>query len=285
MPSLEPRTPRIGISACFFPADPKRALFKGKSLMILEQDMARWVMDQGAWPVLIPAPSESGKGPRVEDWAEELDALILQGGHDVAPTSYGELPLRPEWEGDAARDRYEIALIHSFLRERKPVLGVCRGAQILNVALGGTLFQDIATQLPGARIHRDWEIYDQNFHAIEIEPGSRLSRWYGGIAGAWTNTIHHQGIRQLGRGLEVEARCPEDGVIEAIRLRGHAFVYGVQWHPEFQDPTDRSLLDGRVILRQLIHEAKLRRSHGSSDQSREWLPGEGVSAGHAALHL
>lgn len=138
---------KIGISACFFHADPKRALFKGMTLQYIEQNMAHWVMQRDALALMIPSPDGStrraGSAVTVDDYARELDALLLMGGADVCPASYGEPPLRPEWNGDRVRDDYEIALLKAFAAQGKPVLGVCRGTQIINVAHGGTLYQDI----------------------------------------------------------------------------------------------------------------------------------------------
>ena len=138
------------------------------------------------------------------------------------PGSYGEEPLRPEWSGDRMRDEYEIALLRAFVDAGKPVLGICRGLQVINVAFGGTLYQDIATQLPDAIVHRNAQLYDQNFHAIEFVPGTRLAELYPHPVQAPTgadpvNSVHHQGIKDLAPYFVVEARCPNDGVIEAIR--------------------------------------------------------------------
>ena len=165
---------KIGLSACFFHADPKRAIFKGKTLQYLEQSMAHWMMREGALVFLIPNP-EPGSSVKLRDLVAQMDGLVLQGGSDVCPKSYGEKALKPEWEGDYIRDQYEIALTREFMTQDKPVLGVCRGAQLLNVAFGGTLYQDIETQVEGARNHRNWEIYDQNFHEIRIEEGTLLN--------------------------------------------------------------------------------------------------------------
>jgi putative glutamine amidotransferase len=120
------------------------------------------------------------------------------------------------------------------------VLGVCRGLQLLNVAFGGTLYQDIATQQPGALRHRDAALYDRNFHAVEFVPGTRLAALHPGVPLAIVNSVHHQGIKDLAPFMTVEARCPNDGTIEAIRYdneRGpvQSYVAAVQWHPEFHD--------------------------------------------------
>jgi putative glutamine amidotransferase len=245
---------RIGCSACFFHADPTRPIFKGKTLLYLEQSLAHWVMSEGALAYLMPALLPDS-GVRLKEMVADLDGLVLQGGSDVAPQTYGEMPLRSEWSGDAVRDRYEIDLVEECLRQRKPILGICRGAQLLNVALGGTLYQDIQAQVPGARVHRNWQVYDQLFHEIRIQEGSLLRKLYPGKQLALVNSVHHQGLKALGRGLEVEAAAAEDGVIEAVRLQGEVFAFACQWHPEFQDPADQSLLDCKPILKEFLEAA------------------------------
>jgi putative glutamine amidotransferase len=248
---------KIGISTCFFHADPQRPIFKGKTLVYAEQSLTQWVMSQDALTYLVPPQS----GPvRLSELVAELDGLVLEGGSDVAPESYGETALRPEWKGDRVRDVYEQELLREFVAQGKPVLGVCRGAQLINVAYGGTLFQDIELQVPKSLNHRDWDIYDQNFHQVEFVPGTKLAQLYPGTKTSKINTIHHQGLKELGKGLKVEARSPDDGVIEAVRLEsGKDWVFAVQWHPEFHDPRDRSLLDSGPILKDFLNETRARR--------------------------
>ena len=190
----------------------------------------------------------------IEQMLDPLDGLVLHGGADVAPTSYGEEPLRPEWSGDELRDRYEIALVEAAARRRLPLLAICRGQQLLNVALGGTLYQDIETQVDGALRHRCAERYESNDHRVEIAPDSHLSEIYGGIREATINSVHHQAVREPADQLTVEATSPEDGVIEAVRATGESGWYaaGVQWHPEFQDPGDDTLLDPWPLLDDFI---------------------------------
>ncbi len=254
---------KIGLSAGFFHPDPKRDLFKGKTLQYSEQSIIHWVMSHesrgkpAALAVVIPSPEGDTRRGRVTaaDYARELDGLVLQGGADVCPASYDEVPMKPEWNGDRIRDLYEIGLLNAFMAAGKPVLGICRGAQIINVAFGGTLYQDIGTQQPQALAHRNWKIYDQNFHAMRIEAGSGLSRWYELDRSYKINSVHHQAVKDLGHGLAVEARAEPDGVIEAVRHIGKAWVLGVQWHPEFQDPNDASLIDNTPILKEFLQKA------------------------------
>lgn len=247
---------RVGISACLFHADPARPVFHGKPLYFLERSMARWVASLGAVVYLVPDPSD-GADPAAH--ARDLDGLVLQGGVDVSPRSYGEEPLRPEWNGDAERDAYEMRLVRGMLDLDKPVLGVCRGHQLLNVIFGGTLYQDILTQVGGARVHRDAEIYDRLAHEMVIEPGSSLAALYPASPTARINSVHHQAIKDLGRGVVVEARSASDGIIEAMRVEGPAYVRGVQWHPEFVAPEDTELLDGRPLLASFVEACAARR--------------------------
>lgn len=244
---------RIGISACFFHADPARPIFKGKTLLYLEQSMAHWVQSAGAITYLVPTLWEATPA-RLKEQVADLDGLVLQGGSDVSPSSYGETPLKPEWNGDSRRDDYEIALVREFRAQGKPVLGVCRGIQLLNVAFGGTLHQDIETQVPGALKHRDWDVYDGNFHGVDFSAGSKLERLFPGRRDGKVNTVHHQAVKKLGTGLVAEATSRGDGLVEAFRAAEGPYLYAVQWHPEFMDPQDASLLDGRAILQDFLRE-------------------------------
>jgi putative glutamine amidotransferase len=240
-----PDSLRIGVASCFFHADPRRPIFKGKTLLYLEQSLAHWLMAGGAVPLLLPTPAG---GVQPDDLLAGVDALVLQGGTDVAPESYEETPIRPEWAGDRVRDRYETELVRAAMALDRPVLGICRGLQMLNVIFGGSLIQDIGTRCPGFLTHRDYERYDQLQHDISIEPDSWLAGVYPDRDRGRVNTVHHQAIKELGAGLQIEARSVPDGLIEAVRYQAPSeeqaapWICAVQWHPEFQDPADRSLL-------------------------------------------
>jgi putative glutamine amidotransferase len=249
---------KIGISACFMHADPSRALFTGKTLQYVEQSIAHWVMSTGALAVMIPSPTGATQRGDVtlDHYAQWLDGLVLHGGADVSPLSYGEQPLQEKWAGDKIRDEYELDLVAAFERQGKPVFGVCRGLQLINVAYGGTLYQDIATQIPHALTHRDATTYDNNFHGVEIAPGSRLASLYPRGSRVKVNSIHHQAIKALAPGFAVEAVSPDDGIIEAIRRTDAARPYlaAVQWHPEFHR-TDSDTIDDAALLDDFLYAA------------------------------
>jgi putative glutamine amidotransferase len=252
---------KIGISACFLHPDPARPVFAVKTLQYIEQSVAHWVASQGALPVMVPSPvGETSRGAvTLADYADWLDGVVLMGGSDVWPGSYGEEPMKAQWSGDRVRDEYEAALTRAFVAAGKPVFGVCRGLQLLNVAFGGTLLQDISTQQPQSLTHRDAGLYDRNFHAVEFVPGTRLAQIYAATPRTTVNSVHHQAIKDLAPEFQVEARCPDDGMIEAVRWRGASFVAAVQWHPEFHDPADRTLIDDAPILADFLDAARAAR--------------------------
>lgn len=255
---------RIGLSARIMHDPPRELGFHGKTLQYLEQSIAHWIMAHGALAFMIPTIVSGGElqrpAPGVRDYVSTLDGLLLQGGSDVSPETYGQTPLAPEWSGDRVRDRYEIELLREFISQRKPVLGICRGAQLINVAFGGTLYQDIATQVPGAIPHRDPLAYYELAHAVRIEPGSALAELYPEPGKPHeVSSIHHQAIDTLGDGLVVEARSVPDGIIEAIRRVGASYVVGVQWHPELHDDAGRELLDDSPLLMEFLRCAEERR--------------------------
>lgn len=238
---------KIGISACFMYPDPSRTVFGKKSLNYLENDMARYIGQKGIMPVLIP----DLEGEILTDLLAEMDGFIFQGGNDLAPQSYGEEPiLDGRWKGDAYRDQYELRILDYAVQAGKPVFGICRGLQLMNVYFGGTLYQDIATQKENAIRHRDAALYDELLHPIAFTEGKFLDRLYAGNSPLVVNTVHHQAIKDLGKNLEVWAVCPEDGIIEAIGYTGaeEGKVMAVQWHPEFSNALSDQLIDKHRLL-------------------------------------
>ncbi|MCX4241028.1 gamma-glutamyl-gamma-aminobutyrate hydrolase family protein [Paraliomyxa miuraensis] len=225
--------PCIGVSINFMHADPQRPVFKGMTLQYLEQRMVLSLHRAGAIPVGLPH-LEDDDGAR--ELVSRIDGLVLTGGADLSPASYGEEPLRPEWSGDPLRDAYEQRLIDHARAKGLPILGLCRGIQMINVALGGRLHQDIVTQRPNSLVHRDWHQYDALGHEIRIEPRSWVSRIYGDATSLEVNSVHHQGLSELAPPLRATAWAP-DGVIEAVEMReGDEWIMGIQWHPEWLEP-------------------------------------------------
>jgi putative glutamine amidotransferase len=260
---MDKRPLMIGVSARIHDpaaADRATAGVWSKTIHYLEQSVAHWLLHGGAVAVMVPAVSEGSVVLRsdlnLHDYAAALDGLVLQGGNDVAPQSYGETPLHAAWHGDRVRDLYEMELIRAFVAAGKPVFGICRGLQLLNVTFGGTLLQDIATQRPEALAHRELGRYEHHHHAVEFVPGTPLAALFPGQTHATTNSIHHQGIKDLAPDFLVEARCPEDGLVEAVRWLGPSFVAGVQWHPEFHAPDHPTTLDDTPILLDFLSAAQ-----------------------------
>ena len=257
-----PRSLRIGLSARFLAPRPGATGTLRRTVQYLDPLMANWVMSRDVVVFMVPSVDRHGllhrNNMRLRDYVHELDGLVLQGGADISPTCYGEEPLQPEWAGDRVRDDYEMELFNEFMEAGKPVLGVCRGLQLINVALGGTLYQDIPSQIGAQTAHRNREIHEANVHPIRIEADGGMAKLYPNVETIAVNSLHHQAARKLGRDLVAEARSATDDVIEAIRLKGRSYVFGVQWHPEFHRPDDQHVLDPTPILEEFLTEARRR---------------------------
>ena len=253
------RTLRIGVSARIFHPEAGATGLRSKNLQYLEESIAQWVMSRDVLVFMVPTVNTSGllhpSNITLRHYARHLDGLVLQGGADVSPQTYSESPTRPEWSGDRARDLYELELLHEFVDAGKPVLGICRGCQLINVAFGGSLYQDVATNVPEAlaHVHSD---YDAHRHAIAFPQGSSLARMFPRVGQALVNSIHHQAVKDLGRDIVVEARSEPDGIIEAIRYQRADFVMGLQWHPEFHRAGGAELLDCTPILDEFLRAAR-----------------------------
>jgi len=217
--------PLIGLST--YVADARWATWERRAA-VLPQAYFELVAAAGGRPLLLPPPS-TGPDAGADEVVAVLDGLVLTGGGDVDPLAYGADPV-PEVGGvDPTRDASERALLEAALRVDLPVLAICRGCQVLNVELGGSLHK----QLPDVVGHLDHRSAPFFFGDVEVEtvPGTIAAAVFG-----TTPTVlcsHHQAIRDLGRGL-VETASTHDGVIEAVELPSARFVLGVQWHPEEQ---------------------------------------------------
>jgi putative glutamine amidotransferase len=200
---------------------------------LLPATYADMVIEGGGCPVLIP--------PRkglASDLVGRLDGLVLSGGPDVAPSRYGEGAHESVLEVREERDELELSLLAAFLAWRRPVLAVCRGAQLLNVCRGGTLVQHLPDVI--GRSHREEGTASMQHH-VRLTKGSKIEGILGPVVEAQCS--HHQAVRELGAGLHEVGRA-DDGVIEALELTDHPFVIGVQWHPE--DSADARLFAALV---------------------------------------
>lgn len=245
---------KLGITSCFLYPDLERPYFGPKTLCYLENDMADYLTAKNVLPILIPK-----LGPeKIAQIMDELDCLVLQGGSDVCPESYNTDYLDKErWPGDKPRDDYELNLVDEALKRNLPILGICRGAQVLNSYFGGTLYQDIPSELDTRVLHRDAKEYDKVAHPVEFKADSELAKIYGKTKGV-INSVHHQSIKELGKDLILEAICPDDGIVEGFRYKdlNEKYVLAVQWHPEFSPTLGDKVIDPTPLLNHFLRQVK-----------------------------
>jgi len=200
----------------------------------------------GGIPLLIPLGLDEDA---LRVLLSQVDGLVLTGGGDIAGEHYHSEHEDFIFNIDPDRDRVELFLAREAMAQDKPLLAICRGHQVLNVALGGTLYEDVTAWMPGAIKHDYFDLFPRNHtaHAVAIEPDSKLATALGRRE-AQVNSLHHQGIRDLAPGLVAVAHAP-DGLIESVEGVDHPFAVGVQWHPEnlvHDDPVMLSLFRGLV---------------------------------------
>jgi putative glutamine amidotransferase len=194
--------------------------------VLLPRGYSDAVQAAGGLAVLLPPDDSLVDAP--SDVLGSLDALLLAGGRDIDPLTYGAVADAAVGETSPERDRFELALISAALERNIPVLGVCRGMEMLNVACGGTLVQHLTGELLERHRHTPGVFSDHN---VRLD-GDSLAARAAGAALVAVRSHHHQAIDELGEGLVVSGRCPEDGLVEAVELPGKRFALGVLWHPE-----------------------------------------------------
>ncbi len=199
------------------------------------------VQRAGAVPLLIPPVPE-----HATRYLDLVDGVILAGGGDIAPERYRGDAHELNYGVDAQRDELELALAREIVQRKQPMLAICRGLQVLNVALGGTLIEHLPAVV-GDRVAHRKPPRDPVPHAVKLEEGSRLAAIVG-VTELQPMSWHHQAIRAVAPGLEVVGTAP-DGTIEAVEMRGAPWLIAVQWHPELtahQDPTQQKLFDALI---------------------------------------
>lgn len=216
--------------------------------VVMNQRYYEAVAAAGGAPVLIPLLDDIDALRATYD---ACDGILIPGGVDMDPATYGEAPHEKLGRIDPDRDRVELQLARWCIEDRKPLLGLCRGLQVINVAQGGTLFQDLAAQHEGSIRHDYFPNYgferDYLSHEVAVTPSSRL-RSLVDLDQLPVNSMHHQGVKQLGRGL-VACAVASDGLVEGVEAPNGHWMIGVQWHPEVfesTDPHSRDLFRGFI---------------------------------------
>lgn len=224
---------------------------------VLPRSYAKAVADAGGLPVVLPVVSETA----FPFWIHYLDGLILSGGTDINPLFYDQAPRPALTQIDTDRDTYELELTKAWLTTGKPLLGIGRGMQILVVAEGGCIHQDLLAEKITTNCHSQIAPLMDPCHTVRLEPDSTLARFLEADGECWVNSLHHQAAATVPSGYRVTARA-FDGVIEGIEVEGDLPILGVQWHPEaMRDKTQRSL------FMHFVKSATLLSSQTSSNRS------------------
>ncbi len=216
----------------------------------VDRDYIEAVTRAGGLAIILP----SSKDPdQLSAYLDLVDGLIFTGGSDIDPNYYGESPLREVDYISRERDIFEMELFSQAYKRGLPILGICRGMQLINVALGGSLYQDIYSQYPRAQGHNPKEeIFYEPYHRIELKPGSLIHKIMGQDKIA-VNSLHHQAIKDLASGLRPTAFA-EDGIIESLEGETSNFLLGLQFHPE---ALSRNYKEFLAIFKSLVEAAAI----------------------------
>ena len=191
------------------------------------------IEEAGGIPIMLPLSNDEES---IRKCVDICDGFLFTGGPDISPDYYGEVPINQSVVVLPSRDRLEMAMLEEAEKSGKPILGICRGIQVINVFHGGNLYQDLPTQHPSETCHAQKPPFDEPAHKVTLTVGSPLQKLLGKKELAVTSR-HHQAIRELGNGLTVMA-VSEDGLVEAVCLPEYGFLWAVQWHPESTHKTD-----------------------------------------------
>ena len=228
------RKPLIGISGNMQYSQ----TFPGYSYSFAGNTYVNSIVAAGGIPIIIPVVEDLSVIPfQIKD----LDGIVLSGGQDVNPLKYKEEPSLNIGEVNHIRDAFDFELIKNATKNKIPILGICRGHQLINVFYGGTLHQDIPTSVPNAVAHRQSKGHEFGTHTVLVKKGSWLSKVIDDKSEIAVNSFHHQAVKGLAPGFIVTAEA-KDGVVEGIEKQGDDFCVGVQWHPEMMHKRDPQML-------------------------------------------
>ena len=239
------KKPIIGISGSLIIDE--GGMFPGYERAYVNNDYVQSVVLAGGVPFIVPMVYDEAI---VKSQLECVDALILSGGHDVNPLLYGEEPTQKIGALLPKRDKFDMTLIKIVMELKKPILGICRGEQVLNVANGGSLYQDLS-YIDGCYIkHSQGSASSTPTHTVDVIKGTKLHEILGDTV--MTNSFHHLAVKDVAPGFKVSA-LSKDGLVEAIENDGEGFILGIQWHPEMMAKDEPIMLK---IFERLIEEAK-----------------------------
>lgn len=239
-----PRRPIIGITPDFNPREEQRS-----PIYELKVAYADAVIRAGGLPFVLAYSDDSQV---LEQYLDRISGLVITGGaFDIHPEAYGETAREGLGALKPARTTFETTLMQAALRRNMPVLGICGGMQLLNVVLGGTLFQDIGREVANARDHEQKHERSQPHHPVDVKDGTVLADLLG-KGQLMVNSTHHQAVKRTGERVVISATSP-DGVVEAIEAPQHLFAVGVQWHPELLIHTVPVHLG---LYKALVHKAR-----------------------------
>ncbi|OOM82086.1 putative glutamine amidotransferasec [Clostridium puniceum] len=199
-----------------------------KIYSVINNDYIKAVQKAGGIPILIPF---SDNIENIKEYTNKLQGIIFTGGEDISPLFYNEEPRKEVQCIIEERDRFELELFKEVYEKKIPILGICRGLQLINIALGGNLYQDINSQIPNSYGHAPkYTLRSNLYHSVKIEKGSKLFDIFK-TEDLKVNSFHHQSIKELGKNLKITANS-NDGIVEAIESVDEKFLVAVQWHPE-----------------------------------------------------
>lgn len=242
--------PIIGISATLLTAE--SGVYLGLERACVINNYIEAVRLSGGIPIILPVIEGN---EMIEAQVDLIDGLLLSGGYDITPSIFGEEPALGLEATHPARDIYEISLLQSAAAKEKPILGICRGIQLINVAFGGTLFQDLPSSGFPVLQHFQKTKYSLATHLVKLLPQSKLRKIFGKES-LFTNSFHHQSVKEIAPGFVISAQT-SDGVIEGIESQNAPFLMGVQWHPEVMCPQTSGM---QLLFSAFIEAAKWRRS-------------------------